>query len=89
MKQYEAVIEVIEKNGGHATLGQLYSQVLQVKGVEWKTKTPLASIRRIVQTQKEIYKIKPGLYALSKYKQEFESKGIIQETEKNKNSKEI
>jgi len=52
MKQHEAVIKIMEQNGGFATLGQLNHQVLKVSGVEWKTKTPFASIRRIVQDER-------------------------------------
>jgi len=68
MKQYEAVIEVMEENGGFATLGYLYQNVLKVKGCEWKTKTPFASIRRIVQDDRFFFKIRPGLWALKSYK---------------------
>lgn len=90
MKQHEAVILTLEKLGGVATLGQLNQEVLKMKECEWKTKTPYASIRRIVQTyEKDIYKIKPGLYGLVKMKLENENKGIIIETEQNKDSKEI
>jgi hypothetical protein len=64
MKQYEAVIKVMEKNGGYATLGLLYQKALKVKGVTWKTKTPFASMRRIVQDERFFFKIKPGLWAL-------------------------
>jgi len=64
MKQYEAVIKAMEQNGGYATLGLLYQKALKVKGVEWKTKTPFASIRRIVQDPRFFFKIKPGLWAL-------------------------
>src|SRR3972149_8600490 len=64
MKQHEAVIQVMENKGGYATLGFLYSEVLKVPGVEWKTKTPFASIRRIVQDERIFFKIRPGLWAL-------------------------
>lgn len=64
MKQYEAVIEAIKQNGGYATLGQLYYDALKIPDCEWKTKTPFASIRRIVQERDEIFKIRPGLWAL-------------------------
>ena len=63
-KQYEAVIEVMKENGGFATLGQLYQQVLKVPNVEWRTKTPFASIRRIVQDSRFFFKIKPGLWVI-------------------------
>ncbi|MBT3712632.1 MAG: hypothetical protein HOG15_04700 [Anaerolineae bacterium] len=64
MKQYEAVIEALKQNGGYATLGQLYQDALKVPNCDWKTKTPFASIRRIVQVRDEIFKIRPGLWAL-------------------------
>ena len=89
MKQYEAVIETLERLGGIATLGTLNQEVFNIEGCEWRTKTPYASIRRIVQTTKEIYKIKPGLYALEKYRKNLETKGIFAENdEHNANSEE-
>ena len=89
MKQYEAVILTLEKLGGVATLGELNHEVFKIEECEWKTKTPFASIRRIVQQRKEIYKIKPGLYGLEQFRKENELRGIIQEDEKNKNSEEM
>lgn len=89
MKQNEAVLIALENLGGVATLGQLNQETMKNKECSWKTKTPFASIRRIVQLDKNIYKIKPGLYGLLKYKKENESKGIIVETTKNQNSKEL
>jgi len=68
MKQYEAVIQTLEKLGGQATLAELYTEVMKVKGCKWETKTPFASIRRIVQTRSEIFKVRPGLWALRSYK---------------------
>lgn len=68
MKQYEAVIKIMEENGGYATLGYLYQNVLKVPGCEWKTKTPFASMRRIVQDDRFFFKIKPGLWALKSYR---------------------
>lgn len=70
MKQFEAVIKVMEENGGYATLGHLYQHVLKIPNCEWKTKTPFASIRRIVQDSRFFFKIKPGLWALNKHKDE-------------------
>ena len=84
MKQNEVVINTIERLGGIATLGQLYKEVFKVKDCNWKTKTPFASIRRIVQQDKNIYKINPGLYALLKYKIVFEREGIVEENQNNK-----
>ncbi len=68
MKQYEAVILTLERLGGQATLAQLYREVMKVDGCTWGTKTPFASIRRIVQTRPEIFKVRPGLWALRAYK---------------------
>jgi len=89
MKQNEAVRLTLEKLGGLATLGRLNQEIFNIKDCMWKTKTPFASIRRIVQLDKEIYKIKPGLYALKKYKTKLESEGIIVETAQNKNTKDV
>ncbi len=89
MKQNKAVILTLKNLGGVATLGQLNQEVFKISDCVWGTKTPFASIRRIVQTDKNIYKIRPGLYGLTKLKKENESKGIIQETETNKDSKEV
>lgn len=89
MKQNQAVILALEKLGGIATLGQLNQETMQIKDVVWKSKTPFANIRRIVQLDKAIYKIKPGLYGLLKYKNRNEANGFIVETDKNKNSKEV
>jgi len=69
MKQYEAVINVMEANGGYATFGYLYQHVLKVPGCEWRTKTPFASIRRIVQDQRFFFRIKPGLWALKSHQE--------------------
>ena len=68
MKQYEAVIKVMESKGGYATVGSLNQEVLKIKECEWKTKTPFASIRRIVQDERFFFKIRPGLWALKTYK---------------------
>lgn len=70
MKQYEAVIEAMRQEGGYATLGKLYQSALEVPGVKWETKTPFASIRRIVQTRPEFFKIKPGLWGLTERKEQ-------------------
>ncbi len=68
MKQHEAVIRVMADNGGFATLAYLNQNALLVEGCEWKTKTPFASIRRIVQDERYFFKIRPGLWALNTYK---------------------
>lgn len=66
MKQHEAVIKTMIANGGFATLGFLYQNV---DVSSWKTKTPFATIRRIVQDERFFFKIKPGLWALKEYKE--------------------
>ncbi len=86
MTQKEAVIETFKKLGGIATLGQLNQEVFKFSECQWKTKTPFASIRRIVQESDEIYRIKPGLWALCSYKKELEANGIVVETPANENS---
>src|SRR3972149_12184146 len=65
MEQCEQVIRVMENNSGYATLGYLYQNV-NVR--DWKTKTPFASIRRIVQDSRFFFKIRPGLWALKEYR---------------------
>ena len=75
----------MEQNGGFATLGYLNQEVLKVPNVGWKTKTPFASIRRIVQDERFFFKIKPGLWALFSYKdklpQEIVPTGIVPKLE--------
>lgn len=68
MKQYEAVIETLKRLGGCATFGQLNQEVFKIEDCTWNTKTPFASIRRIVQDRKEIFRIRPGLWALEEYR---------------------
>ncbi|MFV0392325.1 MAG: hypothetical protein ACK5KP_10665 [Paludibacteraceae bacterium] len=81
MRQYEQVIEVLRKNGGYATLGFL-NQNVDVSN--WVTRTPYASIRRIVQDNRYFFKIKPGLWASNEYKNEILKKFDIEKSiEKN------
>jgi hypothetical protein len=89
MKQYEAVVNTIENLGGIATLGQINQEIFKIKECDWNTKTPYASIRRIVQENTNIYKIKPGLYALKKYKDLFEKQGIFKENSNSNTEKSI
>ncbi|MDR1492538.1 MAG: hypothetical protein LBT05_07440 [Planctomycetaceae bacterium] len=76
MKQYEQVIEAMKRNGGYATLGYL-NQVIDFS--KWGTKTPFATIRRIVQTEPYFFKIKTGLWALVDCKNEILEKFEIQD----------
>ena len=89
MTQAQAVIETIDKLGGIATLNQINQHIFEIEDCAWKTKTPFASIRRIVQLTKGIYKIKPGLYALENHRNQLENDGIMVQNEKNKDSEEI
>lgn len=57
----------MEKEGGFATLKRL-NEIVDFS--TWKTKTPEASVRRIVQNSDNFFKIRPGLWALEKFRQE-------------------
>lgn len=61
MTQEQQVIEALRNLGGYATLRRL-NEVLDFSS--WKTKTPEASVRRIVQKSDAIFRIQPGLWAL-------------------------
>ncbi len=64
MKQFEAVRKALEDLGGYATLGQIYQKALSYPEVDWGTRTPQASVRRILQQRSEFFKIRPGLWGL-------------------------
>lgn len=89
MTQPQAVIEIIDRLGGIATLNQINQNIFQIEECKWGTKTPFASIRRIVRHTRGIYRIKPGLYALETYRKQLEQDGIIVQTDNNKDSEEI
>lgn len=55
------VIEALRKEGGFATLRRL-NEIVDFS--TWKTKTPEASVRRIVQDCQSVFRIQPGLWAL-------------------------
>lgn len=59
--QEHQVIEAMRHEGGYATLRRL-NEVVDFS--TWKTKTPEATVRRIVQDSRNIFKIQPGLWAL-------------------------
>lgn len=65
--QEQQVIETLRREGGFATLRRLNETV---DFSLWKTKTPEASVRRIVQNSKQIFKIRPGLWALEENRDE-------------------
>jgi len=79
MKQHEAVMISLEKLGGQATLADLYRETMKVEGCKWETKTPFASIRRIVQQRPEIFKVRPGLWALKSYQKKL---GLVENADK-------
>lgn len=59
--QTQQVINVLRSVGGYATLRRL-NELIDFSS--WATKTPEASVRRIVQESPEIFKVQPGLWAL-------------------------
>lgn len=65
--QISQVIEALRGEGGFATLRRL-NELVDFSA--WKTKTPEASIRRIVQNSPSIFKIQPGLWALEESRKE-------------------
>ena len=74
--QESQVIEQLRKEGGYATLRRL-NEVMDFS--TWKTKTPEASVRRIVQVSKHIFRIQPGLWALEESRKEVLKKLNIKE----------
>lgn len=69
--QEQQVIETLRQAGGFATLRRLNELV---DFSTWKTKTPEATIRRIVQDSNEIFRIQPGLWALEEMRSEIFAK---------------
>ncbi len=67
MTQEQQVIETMRKLGGYATFRRLNATV---DFSTWKTKTPEASVRRIVQNSSHIFRIQPGLWALEECREE-------------------
>ena len=72
--QEQQVIDALQKMGGYAKLQDLY-KVIDTS--TWRAQDPKASIRRTLQSSKECYMIRPGLWALEEYRNEIE-KQIIQ-----------
>ncbi len=76
--QWMQVLSALKQLGGIATLSQLNRALLSTGGdaENWNTKTPEATIRRIVRnTPDHIHPLKPGLYCIrelaAKYEQEY------------------
>lgn len=65
------VIEALRSEGGFATLRRLY-EVMNFS--LWKTNTPEATVRRIVQNSKAIFRIQPGLWALEEAREKILSR---------------
>jgi len=79
--QHEQVMDIMERNGGFATLGFLYKNV---DVSDWKTITPFKSINRIVQDDRFFFRIKPGLWALKSHKEKILKEfNILGEREEN------
>lgn len=67
MTQPEQVIKAMRDNGGFATLRRL-NELIDFS--TWGTKTPEASVRRIVQVYDAFFKIQPGLWALEECRED-------------------
>lgn len=80
MSQKDYVIKAMQQNGGYATFQQLNQRI---DFSSWETKTPHASVRRIVQTNKEFFRIAAGLWGLSDNRKEILSTFDICESDKN------
>lgn len=65
--QEQQVIETMRRVGGYATLRRL-NEIVDFS--TWKTKTPEATVRRIVQDSEHIFRIQPGLWALEESREE-------------------
>lgn len=77
--QENQVIEALRKEGGFATLRRL-NEIVDFS--TWKTKTPEATIRRIVQDSQSIFRIQPGLWALENCREQVLKKFNIKEGDK-------
>ena len=73
------VIEALRKNGGFATLRRL-NEIVDFS--TWKTKTPEASVRRIVQDSQSVFRVQPGLWALEDCREKVLEKFKIKEGNK-------
>ncbi len=61
------VIEAMRKEGGYATLRRL-NEIVDFS--TWKTKTPEATVRRIVQLSNQFFRIQSGLWALEESREQ-------------------
>ena len=76
ISQTDQVIQALRDEGGYATFKRL-NEVLDFS--TWKTKTPEASVRRIVQDSDKIFRIRPGLWALEEMRDEVLKKFELKE----------
>ena len=78
MTQKERVVEALEKCGGYATFSELNQLV---DSSDWGTKTPSASIRRIVQQDSKLfYRIVPGQWGLVSMRPRIEAMGATEKS---------
>lgn len=82
--QEAQVVEKMRNEGGFATLRRL-NEIMDFS--DWKTKTPEASVRRIVQQSRLFFKIQPGLWALEESKEDILKHFEIKETDKQSEEK--
>ena len=65
--QEHQVVEAMRKEGGYATLRRL-NEIVDFS--TWKTKTPEATVRRIVQLSNQFFRIQSGLWALEESREQ-------------------
>lgn len=80
MTQVQAVRETLRKLGGVATLKDIYKHIHEIGDCKWNTKTPNATIRRIVQEDKEIIRLKAGHYMLTEFRDKMVMEQIKEQT---------
>lgn len=71
LNQRQQVIDALRQLGGFARLEDLYNAV---DTSTWATKTPKASIRRILQSSKDVFMIEPGFWGLKECCEQIEDK---------------
>ena len=76
ISQTDQIIEVLRNEGGYATFKRL-NEIVDFSS--WRTKTPEASVRRIVQESDKIFRIRPGLWALEEMRDEVLKKFELKE----------
>lgn len=71
ISQRQQVINALRQLGGYARLEDLYNSV---DTSTWATKTPKASIRRILQSSKDAFMIEHGFWGLEECREQIEDK---------------